>query len=729
MKLLIALVNYNTTDLLLTCLTSLVNQNIPVEYQIVVVDNHSSDGGVERLQQQFPQITVIANPDNRGYAKAVNQALQQVQSEYILLLNPDIEVIPGAIETMLNFLDSQEDVGIVAGKLLNPDGSLQYSCRTFYTLPTILWRRTVLGKLFPNSRILIRHLMSDWDHNSVRDVDWVLGACMLIRRSALQAVGGMDERFFLYFEDVDWCYRMHKGGWRVCYLPDARMVHHHRRQSANGLLNRTLGFHLMSMLHFYDKWGKALYLLRKYRMVFGALLLIVFDLAAINLSFIGAHLIRKNVLLFLEKPHIPFTYYHDFLVFVNVVTLLVCSSLGLYTFRRGELWVDELFRIGKGVLVSSLLLMAGSYLIQGYEFSRMLIVLFALLAMCSMFALRWGGISWYNALRKRGFNLRRTLVVGTGAAAAVVNQQLCKHREIGFDIVGFVRDPAELETPQTTNVSPIIGAVDTLPMLIQEHNVHELIIASAADSRELISRCKHDGVNVRLVTDLYSLSMHETLFEELAGIPMVFFKGNPLFGMNLAVKRSMDILLSAVGLLLLAPFFAIIAILIKLESAGPVIFKQQRVGKGLKPFTCYKFRSMCQNAEALQAQLRDLNEASGPLFKMQHDPRLTRVGKFLRRYSLDELPQLFNVLKGDMSLIGPRPPVPGEVAQYDPHEYKRLDIKPGLTGLWQVSGRSQLTFEEMVQLDIYYIWNWSLSNDLKILLRTIPVVLSGRGAY
>jgi len=316
MTLLIALVNYKTTDPLITCLDALKNQDIEADYRIVVVDNFSQDGGVERLRRDYPDVTVIANKSNNGYASAVNQAIRAFDSDYILLLNPDIEVKPGAINAMLRFMNDTSDAGIVGGKLLNPDGTLQYSCRTFYTMPTIIMRRTFLGKLFPNSKILTRHLMSDWDHNSIRDVDWMLGACLLIRRSALQDVGLMDERFFLYFEDVDWCYRMKKGGWRVCYLPEAEMVHHHQRQSAKGFFkNTSLLYHIKSMLHFYDKWGKIMYFFKKYNAYLTALLFFVFDVIAVNTSFYGSYLIRKYLLLFFEKPTLPFHYNYNFYFF------------------------------------------------------------------------------------------------------------------------------------------------------------------------------------------------------------------------------------------------------------------------------------------------------------------------------------------------------------------------------------------------------------------------------
>jgi exopolysaccharide biosynthesis polyprenyl glycosylphosphotransferase len=358
-----------------------------------------------------------------------------------------------------------------------------------------------------------------------------------------------------------------------------------------------------------------------------------------------------------------------------------------------------------------------------------MILTFAVLCTLLMFTFRWSAMAWYNSLHRQGFNLQRSIIVGTGQSAAIVQYELHKHREIGFDIVGFVRDPAESVTHEKSQVFPILGDIENLLDILKAQNIHELIIATPSDSREMIARCKREGVNVRLVTDLQSLSMQEMEFEELAGIPIVYFQANPLLGLNLFLKRTMDILLSSLGLLLLSPVFAAIAVLIKWESRGPVIFKQERIGKHGQPFTCYKFRSMCDQAEYMKEGLQAVNEATGPLFKIRDDPRITRVGKFLRRYSLDEWPQLVNVFTGDMSLVGPRPAVPREVEQYSAWAAKRLDIRPGITGLWQVSGRSDLPFDEMLKLDIYYIWNWSLSNDFKILLRTIPVVLSGKGAY
>ncbi|MGB3903421.1 MAG: exopolysaccharide biosynthesis polyprenyl glycosylphosphotransferase, partial [Anaerolineae bacterium] len=217
--------------------------------------------------------------------------------------------------------------------------------------------------------------------------------------------------------------------------------------------------------------------------------------------------------------------------------------------------------------------------------------------------------------------------------------------------------------------------------------------------------------------------------DEINGIPLIGMKEPTLKGWRIALKRFTDIAISSAALLILAPLLFLIGVLIKLDSPGSVFFKQTRLGRGGKPFTCYKFRSMTEEAEKELPKLTSLDETTGPIFKIKDDPRRTRLGSILRRFSLDELPQLINVFRGDMSLVGPRPPLPSEVEQYEDWHHDRLNIPSGITGLWQVMGRSDLSFDEMVMLDLFYAENWALWLDFKIMLRTIPTVLFGRGAY
>jgi exopolysaccharide biosynthesis polyprenyl glycosylphosphotransferase len=217
--------------------------------------------------------------------------------------------------------------------------------------------------------------------------------------------------------------------------------------------------------------------------------------------------------------------------------------------------------------------------------------------------------------------------------------------------------------------------------------------------------------------------------DDLAGIPLIGVRDVTINRWQWALKRGMDVSVVVVGGLLFLPFIGLIALAIRLDSPGPIFFRQLRVGKGGQQFWCYKFRSMREGSENEQEELRAFNEAEGPLFKIREDPRCTRVGRWLRRKSLDELPQIYNVLRGEMSLVGPRPHLPSEVAQFETWQMRRMEVPPGITGMWQVSGRSNITFDEGCLLDIYYIDNWSPSLDIKILLRTIPKVFIGDGAY
>jgi exopolysaccharide biosynthesis polyprenyl glycosylphosphotransferase len=245
----------------------------------------------------------------------------------------------------------------------------------------------------------------------------------------------------------------------------------------------------------------------------------------------------------------------------------------------------------------------------------------------------------------------------------------------------------------------------------------------------LVRSCQAAGVRARVVPDLFQLSLSRVDFDDMGGIPLMGLKRTSIPRAGRLIKRALDISFALVALVVFAPVLGLIALLIRLDSPGPAVFSQRRVGEGGRPFDILKFRSMRVGAEDQQAQLQDLNQATGPVFKIKSDPRITRMGRLLRRSSLDEWAQFVNVLRGEMSVVGPRPGLPSEVAQYQPWQRQRLEVPPGITGLWQVSGRSDLTFDEMCLLDVYYIENWSLGMDLTIMLRTVPRVLFADGAY
>jgi len=277
--------------------------------------------------------------------------------------------------------------------------------------------------------------------------------------------------------------------------------------------------------------------------------------------------------------------------------------------------------------------------------------------------------------------------------------------------------------------------VSELESIMAHHPIDEVLVALPANKyghlvEAIVRHCEQQGIIVRVRTEMFNLQIAKSYVDELKGVPVVTIRSGPEDDWRLVAKRLIDILGSAALLLALAPLFAAVALLLRLDSPGPVFFAQERVGLNKRRFRLLKFRTMVDGADKQQSRLEHLNEADGPVFKIKDDPRITPIGKFLRRFSIDELPQLFNVLKGDMSLVGPRPLPVRDVERIDVSAHKRrFSIKPGITCLWQVNGRSNIDFEHWVRLDLEYIDKWSLGLDLIILLKTIPAVLKGPGAY
>lgn len=256
MDLSVIAVNYNTSTFILRLLSSLSKNIQGKVFEIIVVDNGSTDNSCRLIRENFPDCCLIENKKNRGFGRAVNQGIRRSKGKYILILNPDVQILPGSVEKAISFLEGNPHITLLLPKLLNPDGTLQFSCRTFHNFSTLLFRRTPLGKIFPNHEVIRKHLMMDWNHNEVREVDWGLGACMFIRREAIKEQDLFDERFFLYFEDIDLCFRLKNEDRKVVYYPEAVMVHTHVRESARGFFNRAKWELYKSLIKFYFKHGR-----------------------------------------------------------------------------------------------------------------------------------------------------------------------------------------------------------------------------------------------------------------------------------------------------------------------------------------------------------------------------------------------------------------------------------------------------------------------------------------
>jgi exopolysaccharide biosynthesis polyprenyl glycosylphosphotransferase len=341
---------------------------------------------------------------------------------------------------------------------------------------------------------------------------------------------------------------------------------------------------------------------------------------------------------------------------------------------------------------------------------------------------------WHHRIRREwraGRLTFNTLIVGTNHEAQRLAELLGASR-IGYRPLGFVSTGAH--DAAAPNGLPVLGSIGGLRPLIRQTGASCVFVAATAvqpeDVKHVLKARRLDGVEIR-VTAGFPAVLSATRFtpQSIEGLVALSVNAVRLTRTQAAAKRTFDVVTSAVSLLALAPVLVVIALAIKLTSPGPVLFRQQRVGLQRRQFKVLKFRTMVVGAEVMLIDLVDRNEADGPLFKMRDDPRVTPVGRWLRRFSLDELPQLWNVLRGEMSLVGPRPPLASEVEAYEEWQLDRLEVRPGITGLWQVSGRSELSFDQYVRLDLFYIENWSLAYDLFILAKTIPMLLAARGAY
>jgi exopolysaccharide biosynthesis polyprenyl glycosylphosphotransferase len=368
-------------------------------------------------------------------------------------------------------------------------------------------------------------------------------------------------------------------------------------------------------------------------------------------------------------------------------------------------------------VTAGMLLLMGFLFLEKLDISRAFLGLFAVFNLTALIAYRVSARSLRGWMRRQFGVEAHYVVVGTGETARQVGRALEQNREYGVRLLGFVRE----------------DELAALTRLLRQQVVDEVIFAVDRDRlpemEGIFLQCDEEGVRTRVVVNFFPHVNSEVYLEQLAHLPLLTFSATPHDEIRLLLKRAFDFTLALAALALAALPLAFLALLVRLTSPGPAIFRQVRCGLNGRRFIFYKLRSMCLDAEARQAGLAARNEKDGPAFKISNDPRLTPLGRYLRRYSIDEWPQLWNVLKGDMSFVGPRPAVPAEVEQYQPWQRRRLRMKPGLTCLWVLEGRDRLDFESWMRLDMTYIDNWSLLLDLKILLRSVPRVLLGRDAY
>ena len=450
------------------------------------------------------------------------------------------------------------------------------------------------------------------------------------------------------------------------------------------------------------------------------------DIALTVASFFIAYWVRGEWISTYEKLY-PLRDYIWLLSLIVPFWVVALIYSGAYRFSSKPGLLMEWLRIVAASAAGIVALTAVLFLLRSIYLSRLFIAVFAAL---NVLCLASGRVFLHMAVSawlKRPMNVNNIIIVGSGPVAERLALIITAHGNWGFNLLGFVSEDGERSGLKS------LGGIGELSDIVHRYNVDEVIFAvpqeRVAALEDGFLMLEDEGGNSRLLLSVFPHMIAKVHIEELEDVPLLTFTTLPTNETALFIKRIADIVMSFSVLVLAAPVLLLCAAAIKLSSQGPVFFSQRRCGINGKPFYMHKFRSMYTDAERRLAEVKKFNELDGPVFKIKNDPRITAVGSFLRRSSLDELPQLWNVLKGDMSIVGPRPPLPSEVELYERWQRRRLSMRPGLTCIWQVSGRNNISFADWMRLDLQYIDNWSLWLDFKIIIMTVPAVVFGKGAY
>jgi exopolysaccharide biosynthesis polyprenyl glycosylphosphotransferase len=475
-------------------------------------------------------------------------------------------------------------------------------------------------------------------------------------------------------------------------------------------------------------------LLRINRYFFVKTVYIVIDIAFMMLAVYLACHIRRGLFEFpvtfdniFLNPENPF---RTLLFFWVPVTIFSNNANGLYETKREKLESVEVYQVCKSVIFSAFVSIVMIYAFKIEGFPRTILGISTALVIVFFSVWRVLKRSFVEYLVAQGFNNFNALIIGAGKVGATLEHEIRKRKALGIKIAGYLDDfKTNADMPPAR--SKVLGKIGDFSTIAKKEFIHQVYITIHHDSAafvRVIEEAKEMGIGVRVVPQGFELLPTDFTKYNIGIIPVLEYSVLRNIHRHQG-KRLFDMVAAWIMLILLLPLFLVLAIAVKIDSPGPVLYVSRRYGRRGQLFGMYKFRTMVRNADDLLKDLKKNNEVDGPIFKMKKDPRVTRMGTFLRKYSLDELPQIFNVINGDMSLVGPRPLPIEQVEREDFRQLKRLDIRPGMTGLWQIRGRSDVSFQRLVKWDIWYINNWSFWLDFHILLQTIPVVLKGRGAY
>ena len=466
---------------------------------------------------------------------------------------------------------------------------------------------------------------------------------------------------------------------------------------------------------------------------------VLIDFICLGLAFYICYAIRYNqsIWWYVFLPlrwqifYLPaLTEYTSVFLLWAALTLFSLHRFRLFATDRSISFLKESWLVFKALIYAAVPTAAAVFLLQYKIYSRLVFVFSWVAAYLLLILWRLAKRVYIKYRISKGLGLVRVLIIGGGEVAGAVLQELKRHSFLGFEVVGVLSK--ERLVDENVFGLPVLGNYNDLEKVIQKHYIDEVFVSESLLPQTLekfVLIGREQGCGVKIVPEGFKHIYGEFKTYNLGYLHFLEYGFKKLHGTELFTKRLFDIIISGILLLLLSPVFLFFALLIKLGDKGSVFYVSQRAGRKGKQFDFYKFRSMIIDADTMKHDLEDKSEVTGPVFKIKDDPRITKIGKLMRRYSIDELPQLWNVLKGDMSLVGPRPPIPAEVEGYDLWQLRRLEVKPGITCLWQIKGRSDLEFYKWVTWDLWYIDNWSFWLDIRILFLTIPAVLKGAGAY
>ncbi|MCR4317982.1 MAG: sugar transferase [Planctomycetes bacterium] len=699
----VIVVHYDTPVYLRTCLDSLAEdiKRVDRPIEVLIIDNASPQDPSEWVRKDYPEFRVIVNAINGGFSKGVNQGFVETSGKYRLVLNADIILQQDSINGLIDHLDKNPAAGIAAPKLLNPDRTTQQSVRKFYTLRTILYRRTPLGNSDDRERVLAEHMYASFDHESVMNVDWVLGAAMCIRGDAIDKVGYFDERYFLYLEDVDYCRRMHDAGYEVHYAPGAKMIHYHLQKSRRSLFSKDALTHFLSMIKYYGKWSDLYFSLKSYMPLAFSFLLLAADVGILWASFFAAFEVRESLGSEILRPAYPVEFYREAAIATGAAMVLCFFRGRLYQVRREWTHFDVFSRsLVSGFIATCVVVMLGMFVVWRdlLGVSRLVILLYVLFAGFSMYLLRALSLFVLGRLGKYRLSRKSVVIVGTHERAVLLSKELSKAYGAGYDVVGFVGESEEGKD-RAKGIS-VLGSISQLPEIVSRGRIQDVIFADIEEAFEValeaLVKLSRSMTDVKVLVSP-SVTMLLVKSEDFYGFSILRYDRRPLLGLWMLLKRLFDLATGLACFAVCLPPLILYAISLLIFRRCPVFRVARRLGRFEKEFRTLEFYYDEINKPGIACRLQ-----------------------------LDKALLFLPVIFGTMSLVGPKALDASRAGTFKSWERSRFEVKPGLTGLWQIKRERHWTVEGMLKLDAFYVLHWSLFLDLKILVNSFGVLLRGR---